>query len=72
MSLQDRNPPFGGKPHLSAAFLEAGSSVMPPGALVHIKPTLLFSAAVADLGGGRLGAQMCLSLDFSSDLQNPL
>lgn len=43
-----QEPPFGGKPHLSAAFLEAGSWVMIPGALVHTKPTLLFSAAVAD------------------------
>lgn len=44
---------------------------MNPGAPVHTKPTLLLSTAVADLDG-RLGAQMCLNLDFSSDLLNPL
>lgn len=44
---------------------------MIPGAPVHTKPTLLLSTAVADLDG-RLGAQMCLNLDFSSDLLNPL
>lgn len=58
VSLWDRNLPVEG-PHLPAAFLKSGSWVLPPGALVHTKPMLLYSDTVAGLGSG-FGAPICV------------